>query len=61
MTVKELKEKLSEFPDDMQVFIPSHETEYSCVSIEGVAQTGITYHHADETEEEMEVVKINEY
>lgn len=61
MTVKELKEKLNEFPDEMEVFIPSNETDYDCVHIEDVKKSTIIFYNNDDTEKEMIVVKIEEY
>jgi len=61
MTVKKLIEKLSTLPQEMEVFIPSSETEHDVVTIGGVHQGNIIFHHPDFTEEEMEVIKLTEY
>lgn len=47
MTIKELKEKLNKYPDDMEVFVPSATGDYAYGKVYSVRETEITMQNDD--------------
>lgn len=47
MTVKEVKEKLSEYPDDMEVFVPSKTGDYEYGRTHSIYELLITMQNDD--------------
>lgn len=60
MTVKQLKEELSKYPDDMLVFVGERLTEFDFGQINGVSWTEIYEFNEEELETPMKIVVISE-
>lgn len=56
MNVKQLKEKLNEFPDDMDVFIPSTISDFDYGMVNSVSSKQISFY--DEGDDSIEPVEI---
>lgn len=60
MTVKQLKEELSKYPDDMPVFVGERLTEFDFGQINEVSWTEIYEFNEEELETPMKIVVISE-
>ncbi|MCG7502404.1 hypothetical protein MHM83_11020 [Tenacibaculum sp. Mcav3-52] len=61
MTIKDLKEKIENLPDDMQVGIFKDDTDHEVVHAENSGTQKLTWIHADESEEEIQMFVIQDY
>jgi hypothetical protein len=62
MTVKQLKEKLAQFPDNMEVYVAERKTEFSFGLVNSVSKQRISFSEDPDSEElaEDDVVVIDE-
>lgn len=61
MTIKDLKEKIENLPDDMQVGVNKDNTDFEITHAEDAKAQTVNWIHGDESEEEIKIFVIQDW